>query len=184
MARPTLGIAASCLTLFSLLQGVGSSAAMAQYGYGYVQSVAPGYATDGQNIGCAPRSGTYGYWTNGPTLSPPAAMFDPYPGSRYGREYGHSPARRQGYLEGERYYETGIVPNHPLSPNESRGFAAGERRAASTPWQFDPIRQQGFREGEIYWETGSLPNRPLSPAEIQGFRAGERRAAAGYGRIY
>ena len=100
-----------------------------------------------------------------------------YGGGGYIAPRGPSPAARQGYREGEYYYETGIAPNRPLSPAEARGFAAGERRAAATPWQVDPIRQQGYREGQLYWETGLAPNRPLTPAEAQGFQAGERRAA-------
>ena len=104
-----------------------------------------------------------------------------YPGPGVGYANYPSPAQRQGYREGRLYYETGIAPDRPLSPAEARGFVAGERRAAATPWQHDPARQQGYREGEVYWETGLTPNRPLSPAEAQGFRAGERRAASGYG---
>ena len=90
-----------------------------------------------------------------------------------------SPAARQGYWEGQRYWETGIAPNHRLSPAETQGFLAGERRTASTPWQLDPVRQQGYREGLRYWETGIAPRHPLSPAEAQGFEAAERRAATG-----
>ena len=90
-----------------------------------------------------------------------------------------SPAQQQGWREGQLDYETGIAPNHPLSPAEARGFVAGERREANSPWQLDPARQQGWREGQVYRETGQLPNRPSSPAERQGFLAGERRAAAG-----
>jgi hypothetical protein len=91
----------------------------------------------------------------------------------------YSPARQQGWREGRLYYETGIAPNHPLSPAEARVFVAGERRQASTPWQLDPARQAGYREGQMFWETGRLPNRPLTPAEAQGFNAGARRAASG-----
>ena len=103
-----------------------------------------------------------------------------------GQGYGGypSPATRQGYREGQLYYETGIAPNRPLSPAEARGFQAGEQRAAATPWQLDPARQQGYREGQYYYETGIAPNRPLSPAEAQGFQAGERRAASGYSNPY
>ena len=125
-------------------------------GSGYVPAYGPGVIGSGNGY----SSG----WSGNPGLP-----YRPYP----------SPAQRQGFREGERYWETGIAPNRPLSPAEARGFAAGERRAAQIPWQFDPVRQQGYREGQLYWETGQLPNRPLSPAEVQGFRAGENRAAAG-----
>ena len=107
------------------------------------------------------------------------------PGFGYNPNLPYSPAQQQGYREGLRYYETGVAPNRPLSPAEARGFVAGERRAASMPWQLDPIRQQGYREGQLSTrETGIAPNRPLSPDEAQGFQAGERRAANGYYRPY
>ena len=173
------------LGVFGLLGGLlGVGTAQAQYG-GY-----PGYG---------PSQGGWSVQVGG---GYPAAPVGPgyagYPSGRFNIDYGAgvypgvypgnsvvgyptypSPAQRQGYREGRLYWETGIAPNRPLSPAEARGFVAGERRAASTPWQLDPARQQGYREGRYYWETGIAPNRPLSPAEAQGFQAGENRAAGG-----
>ena len=134
--------------------------------------------------GYAPRTistpvyGGYGAYGGG---------YQAYP-SGYGQAYApvprYSPAQRQGYIEGRRYYETGIAPSHPLSRAEARGFVSGEARQARQPWQVDPARQQGYREGQYYWETGLRPNRPLSPAERQGFLNGERQAAGGYYRSW
>ena len=45
----------------------------------------------------------------------------------------YSPAQQQDWREGRLYYETGIAPNHPLSPAQARGFVAGERREANSP---------------------------------------------------
>ncbi len=139
--------------------GGGGGSGYVSQGYSGYQSVGAGYGGLGYSSG----------WSSGAGVA-----CQPY----------YSPAQRQGYREGQYYYETGIAPNRTLSPAEARGFINGERRAASTPWQLDPVRQQGYREGQVYWETGQLPNRPLSPAEAQGFRAGENRAAAGLGYGY
>lgn len=156
----------------------------AQYYGGYGLGVPQYASTSYGNSGCVTQSPSYGSWTGSAYSSPLPAGGTGYGYPGLSGPGGYSPAQRQGFLEGQRYYETGLAPNHRLSPSEWRGFVAGETRAASTPWQLDPIRQQGYREGQIYWETGSLPNRPLTPAEIQGFRAGERNASVGYGRIY
>lgn len=85
------------------------------------------------------------------------------------------PGTREGYLEGELYWETGVAPRRPLSPAEARGFAAGERRAAERSWVDDPAKQLGWQEAQVFNRTGILPNHRLSPAEMQGFQAAERR---------
>ena len=157
--------------------GYGGGYAVAPGGWSVQGGVAPQVISPGYASPVVPYGGggyTVGSYGAGGWSSAPAVAYRPYP----------SPAQQQGYREGQLYWETGIAPNRPLSPAESRGFVAGERRAANTPWQVDPARQQGYREGQIYWETGQVPNRPLTPAEAQGFRAGENRAAAGSGYPY
>jgi hypothetical protein len=136
------------------LIAMGSESSAQAQGYGYGNPYARSY----------PSAGGYGYGGGG-----------------YNPALPYSPAQQQGWREGRQFYETGIAPNHRLSPAEARGFVAGESRQANTPWQRDPAKQQGWREGQIYWETGQLPGRPMSPAELQGFVAGERRAASGNG---
>ena len=116
-------------------------------------------------------------------LAPSAAeagwVFNPVVGWVYVPDNPYAAARRQGYREGQIYWETGWLPNRAMSPAELQGFYAGEQRAASIPWQYDPVRQRGYREGRLYWGTGLVPRRPMSPAELQGFYAGQRRAAFG-----
>ena len=181
----------------SFLTGV---AAEAQYG-GYPGGgyVAQGYSTSGYaapGYGAAPRGISVQVGLGGGGYAPVAPAAVGYQGAYPGLQGGYapawsggagqrcaparSPAERQGYREGQLYYETGIAPRRPLSPAEAEGFFRGEQRAAAVPWQLDPARQQGYREGQLYWETGIAPNRPLSPAEAQGFQVGERRASGGY----
>ena len=74
--------------------------------------------------------------------------------------------------------QTGIAPNHPLSPAEARGFLAGERRQANIPWQIDPLQQQGCARGRLPGDR-TAPE----PPDVAGQAAGlpRRRAPGGIG---
>jgi len=91
--------------------GFGTTSTHAQ-GFGGYGGASFGHGTDG----CR---GTYGNVGGG--------LPDDHPSPPW------SPARRRGWREEQVHAQTGIAPNHPLSPAEARGFLAGERRQANIP---------------------------------------------------
>ncbi len=112
----------------------------------------------------------------------------PAPGAAPARPNTPSPARVLGQQEGERFWEFGTIPDHPMSAEERDGFQAavsarmgrgpqfGFRYNRNLPLSF--AEQHGYQEGRLSATQKILltPFNAMSPAERRGFEAGLRQA--------
>jgi len=100
-----------------------------------------------------------------------------------------SPARVLGRREGDRFWELGTIPDHPMGDEERDGFQErvsalmgrgplfGFRYNRNLPLSF--AEQHGYQEGRLHATRKIPPDKPLgamSRAERRGYEAGLRQA--------